>query len=140
MHQLDCLMIENYNANLRKDSNSATNNYGLRLITLCKSKMFTLLMVGLGSIGTEVQIHAKMQALFLVSPQSFHNTIEFEVLECDELLSDVYNPFKMAFNYTMQHPNVPTIREDELAENDDTAQFNKPKWVKDCESGFKNRS
>ena len=37
-----------------------------------------------------------------------------------------------------QNPIVPTIREDELAENDDTAQFNKPKWVKDCESGFKN--
>ena len=64
--------------------------------------MFTLLMVGLGSIGTEVQILAKMQALVLVSPQSFHNTIEFEVLEFDELLSDVYNPVKMAFNYTMQ--------------------------------------
>ena len=91
--------------------------------------MFTLLMVGLGSIGTEVQIHAQMQALFLVSPQSFHNTIAFEVLEFDELLSDVYNPAKMGFKYTMQHPIVPTIREDELAENDDTAQFNKPKWV-----------
>ena len=25
-----------------------------------------------------------------------------------------------------------------MAENDDTTQFNKPKWVKDCESGFKN--
>ena len=25
-----------------------------------------------------------------------------------------------------------------MVERDDTTQFNKPKWVQDCESGFKN--
>ena len=29
------------------------------------------------------------------------------------------------------------MKEDELVERDDTTRFNKPKWVKHCESGFK---
>ena len=44
----------------RNSIDKKTNNYGHRLITLCKSLMSTLLMVGLVSIGTEVQLHAKM--------------------------------------------------------------------------------
>ena len=51
--------------------------------------------------------------------------MEFEVLEFDELLSGAHNPVKMGFKYSTQNRIVPTIREDELIERDDTAQFNK---------------
>ena len=67
-----------------------------------------------------------------------YDIMEFDTLEFDELLSDAHNPVKMGFKCTMQNTIVPTIREDELADNDDTTQFNKQKWVNDCESGFKN--
>ena len=66
-----------------------------------------------------------------------YDIMEFDTLEFDELLSDAHNPVKMGFKCTMQNTIVPTIREDELADNDDTTQFNKQKWVNDCESGFK---
>ena len=77
--------------------------------------------------------NASIVDYILISPQSFHGIMEFEVLELEELLSDAPNPVKMGFKCTMQNPIVPTIREDGLAENDDTAQFNKPKLAKDCE-------
>ena len=126
----------------RKSLDKKTNNYGHRLISLCKSLNVHITNGRIGvdrDRGATTCMNASIVDYILDSPQSFYDIMKFEVLECyDFNESGAHNPVKMGFKYSIQNPIVSTIREDELVECDGTALFNKPKWVKDCESSFKN--
>ena len=68
-----------------------TNNYGHRLITLCKTINVHNVIDRIGvdrDRGATTCKNASIVDYILVSPQSFHDIMEFEVLEFYELLSD----------------------------------------------------
>ena len=67
-----------------------TNNYGHRLITLCKTINVHIVNDRIGvdrDRGATTRKNASIVDYILVSPQSFHDIMEFEVLEFYELLS-----------------------------------------------------
>ena len=104
---------------------SNTNNYGYRLMELCKSLDVHIVNGRCGAdsyIGRQTCKHSSVIDYVIMSAELFPCIHSFEVLEFDPLLSDIHCPVAFTINMQLQG-NVTLPHEDNLTTDDNNQQI-----------------
>jgi hypothetical protein len=120
-----------YTTDRYSSDTTKVNNYGHRLIQLCKT--FNIHIVN-GRIGNDSYVgkttckSASLVDYVIASPELFPRFKKFDVLDFDPMLSDCHNPIYLAIVCKQMNSYVPDTV---VNENVDVTVITKPIWNKD---------
>ena len=109
------------------------NNYGYRLIDLCKSLNIHVVNGRCGGdkfVGSPTTLHGSLIDYVLMSPELFVNVSTFDILNFDPLLSDVHKPVTFSLSCTgmsLNQENFESQNEDDT-NNTGNQYVEKPVW------------
>ena len=132
----------------RNSSHNATNNYGLRLIQMCKNLDLYIAngrLVGYDRYyGRPTCKNSSVVDYFIMSPEMMPFVLKFEIAEFDITLSDVHNPILLSFYNNNTDPSKTTdskfmdvnldMKDDHNLDN--VPSFVKPRWNASMEIPF----
>ena len=131
---LDCSFSQNtLSISDRVSYDKTINNYGYRLIELCKTFGMNILN---GRYGMDKNLSlftckdASVVDYIIVSPSLFQSIIDFQVLDFDSILSDVHCPLVLHIDgfsegsiSSVHQKNVSEVRKKEVWKNDSQTAF-----------------
>jgi hypothetical protein len=116
----------------RKSKDPRANNYGYKLLNLCKEQGLYILNGRAGNdLNGEFTCKNKSVVDYCISsPVIINSCIEFEVMEFLELYSDVHCPIHTVLRSRVQHNNKKAVQT-----NSDT-YVTRPRWAEDKKACF----
>ena len=121
----------------RNSVDKIVNNYGNRLLTLCKTLEVFIVNGRLGEDANRGELTCNNVSLvdyFICSPLIFPTVSNFEVLDFDPLLSDIHCAVTLTLKYKCSNPRNVDLDKDYTTNQDNSyvrRPPNKPNWKPD---------